>query len=117
MPLYDYKCKNCGDEKEIFHSMAEIAEPTPKTVELRTCFCQGEGSMTYEKMLSTPMFGNMGHGGSSMPGAQKLNAIKQERKKRNSEHFKKEVMPTIPMDDRIHFRKKYNDKNLGRDVK
>lgn len=35
--------------------------------------------------------------------------IKQDRKQRSTEHFKKEIFPTLPKDEQRHFTKKYTD--------
>lgn len=35
--------------------------------------------------------------------------IKQDRKNRSVDHFKKEIFPTLPKDEQRHFSKKYTD--------
>lgn len=45
MPLYDYSCPSCGDEKEIQHSMSEIGKIV---VSCESCNTQ------MKKMLSAP---------------------------------------------------------------
>lgn len=46
MPIYEYKCRNCGDVIEIFQ----------KTSSPRTINCQHCGSDNMEKMVSIPGF-------------------------------------------------------------
>ena len=54
MPLYDYKCVECGIEKEVQHSMDEIGK-----IEIRCDACE----LPMKKLLSAPTllgFDNVG---------------------------------------------------------
>ncbi len=43
MPIYDYLCKDCGQEHEIFHSLNEVAQECPS--------CKGKA---LQKLVSAP---------------------------------------------------------------
>ena len=51
--------------------------------------------------------------GSSLSKKEKMRCAQSERKVRNEDHFKKEVMPTMSLEDKVDHRQKYGDKNLG----
>ena len=50
MPIYDYKCNECGKTYDIFHKVREVAEDV---------VCPRCGSVKHTRLLSAPSF-NMG---------------------------------------------------------
>lgn len=81
MPCYDYQCKVCKQIKEVEHPMAEVGNPSEKTLqELQCC-----GETMVRVYISVPSI--------KTPTMNRF--LDQSRRKRNSDHFKKEVLPTI----------------------
>jgi len=49
MPIYDYKCENCGCRYEVFHKVKEDAD---------SIMCPECNSTTYKKMMSVASVGS-----------------------------------------------------------
>ncbi len=47
MPIYDYKCEECGTTYDIFHKVREIAEDV---------VCPSCGSQNHTRLISAPAF-------------------------------------------------------------
>jgi hypothetical protein len=125
MPVYIYKCKWCGGTKEVVHSITEIDNPSEETLEETTCPYDRECRTNIEQHLGmeTPTASDlklvrvpqapqlMGFvNGSSLKGSERNEEIQKERKKRSTEHFKKEIYPTIPRQEQNWFNKKWEAK-------
>jgi len=94
MPTYDYSCCNCKKIKEVFHSIAELENPSTDTRKQATC-CG-------KRMLRHFGADSLG----SIVGMRTENNLK-ERRKRNSKHFKTQILPGITDTDvQIHHKKK-----------
>lgn len=81
MPTYDYSCTKCGNVKEVFHSISELEIPSEETLEEITC-CD---RVMVQAFITAPAV--------KTPTASHF--ITKDRKKRNKDHFKKEVLPSI----------------------
>lgn len=108
MPSYDYGCPKCGRIVEsVIHTIAELEKPSEETIEEITCHCESEGVRMKQIFISAP--------GIKTPTRDRLLHI--DRKKRNKNHFNKEVLPTLGRDERIHHLKKsgkkVNTKKMG----
>lgn len=126
MPTYVYKCKFCEVVMEINHPVAEVDEPSEKLLEMISCpmdrnclphieFALGveqptEKDLIFKRVPQIPQIMGM-IGGSSLKGRERAETIQQERKVRASEHFKKEIYPTLPKNEKRHFDKKSNERN------
>ena len=127
MPTYDYKCQACGRVIEVVHSISQCENPSEQLLEQITCpfdrDCEvhwrdrlgmeipRDHELVFKRTVSEPNI--MGsYGGSSLSGKEKLNTIQKERKQRSTDHFKKEVFPTLPKSEKKHFEKKWK-KNGG----
>ena len=87
-------CDLC-DPKGMFTTTEKIDEGN----ELELSCPHGEGEIKFlGQAVNTYRFTKMSKG-----------EIKQDRKARSIEHFKKEVFPTLPRDEQRHFTKKYTD--------
>lgn len=100
MPLYEYNCpkcdKKCNNPIEVLHSISELEKPSDETIKEITCFCTKKGTRM-ERCYVTPC--------SVVTPTSKL-FMNASRKKRNKDHFKKEVLPTLGQDEKIHHTKK-----------
>ena len=67
MPLYDYKCQECGTEKEVQHSMSEIGK-----IEIQCDACAGQ----MKKLLSAPTLIGFDSVGRSISKKDKISAGK-----------------------------------------
>jgi putative FmdB family regulatory protein len=75
MPLYDYKCTECGKEREVQHSMSEIGK-----IEIKCEAC----AQPMKKLLSAPTllgFDNVGRSISKKDKKDKKEAPKKETSK------------------------------------
>lgn len=89
-----YKCDSCDQINRIYVWSSEVEELRPK------CTCGRQ--MTYQNMYTTDV--EVFNIGTKMTKSQ----IVTDRKKRSTEHFKKDIMPTLPKKDRSHFTRKYS---------
>lgn len=97
MPIYDYSCTFCNNIKEdIFHSIDEIDNPTPETREEITCYCRKEGNKMHIVYQTPP----------SIKTPTRSRLLNVSRKKRNKNHFNKEILPDLEQDSKIHHLKK-----------
>lgn len=105
MPTYDYICLKCKTEIEVLHTIAELEKPSPETKEEITC-C-GKLMVRHYPSDSAPAI--------KTPTNRIL--MDKSRRKRNKDHFKKEVLPTMDRDSAIHHQKKLgykvNTKKMG----
>lgn len=123
MPIYDYKCSICERFFEVFHSMSECDSPSEKTLSQITCpkdhyECQptideisehtilSEEDFKFKRVFNVPNIKGS-YGGSSLSGKEKLATIQKERKGRSHDHFKKEIFPTLPKQEKKHFERKW----------
>ena len=67
MPLYDYKCQECGTEKEVQHSMSEIGK-----IKIQCDAC----GQPMKKLLSAPTLIGFDSVGRSMSKKEKSSASK-----------------------------------------
>ncbi len=47
MPIYDYRCDECGTTYDVFHKVREVAEDV---------LCPSCGSVSHTRLLSAPSF-------------------------------------------------------------
>lgn len=101
MPTYDYQCPKCKSIKELIHPISDLEKPGKELIKEITCFCNKTGTLMLRIFTK-------GSGG--VIGLRKENNLK-ERRKRNSEHFKKKVLPGIEDKDSLrYFNKKHGTK-------
>ncbi len=93
MPIYEYKCPFCDKVKDVLHTMAELDNPSNKTLEQITCnanTCEhesqaGVNGTLWQRQVTQVAMGKF----AGMNNEQKKNFLK----KRSSDHFKKEIEP------------------------
>jgi hypothetical protein len=102
MPTYDYQCPSCGTIKEdIIHSITEINNPSKETLLQITCNCEKKGVKMNLYFGSAP----------SIKTPTRNRFLHKDRKKRNHNHFKKEILPTLDNDSKKHHFKKLGIKS------
>jgi len=122
MPTYDYKCQACGSIKEVVHQMSECDNPSERLLKEITCpfdhECQvnwqnhlgmeipRDHELVFKRTVNEPNIQGS-YGGSSLSGKEKLATIQAERKERSHKHFMKETFPTLPKQEKAHFKKKW----------
>ena len=75
MPLYDYKCVECGIEKEVQHSMDEIGK-----IEIRCDACE----LPMKKLLSAPTLLGFDNVGRSISKKEKKGASNKNTSKKDT---------------------------------
>lgn len=75
MPLYDYKCVECGIEKEVQHSMDEIGK-----IEIQCDACE----QSMKKLLSAPTLLGFDNVGRSISKKDKKDTPKNDTSKKDS---------------------------------
>jgi len=58
MPVYEYRCKECGKIYDVFHKVREIADDVE---------CPGCGSRKYERLIAAPSIVMGGQSGGDAP--------------------------------------------------
>lgn len=122
MPNYIYKCKACGGEKEVFHSISEIDNPTEETLQETSCpfdrDCEvswrdklgielpDESDLRLRRVPQAPQVMGM-YNGSSLSGEEKKAHIQKERKSRSHQDFLKNIYPAIPNAEKRFFKDKW----------
>ena len=91
-----YKCPSCGmvQEHYIWASQAEEAKHN-----CTSCGSEIRYTEMYEEKVEKVYTG---------VGKMSIQAVQAERKKRSTDHFKKEVMPTLSRQDKKHFERKFS---------
>lgn len=99
MSIYNYWCPNHKKECMICDSKGDLQiEVENLNEEIYICACNKDVKL---KRLGEVFYGKVG---SKMTRQQ----IQKERKERSSNHFKKEVLPTLGKDEKNHFKKKFS---------
>lgn len=75
MPLYDYKCTGCGEEKEVQHAMSEIGK-----IDINCDIC----ALPMKKLLSVPTLLGFDNVGRSISKKDKKEAPKKAETKTTS---------------------------------
>ena len=89
----DFKCSNCDSRGRIYNYDKES--------------CVQDSSVAYEDVVP---YKPVVEGVPTAIGGMPVSQVKAERSKRNNEHFRKEVYPTLAKEDRKLFAKKHNIK-------
>lgn len=101
MPCYDYSCTRCGNVHEnIIHTISELENPSKEIIKEITCHCLKKGVRMELAYLVAPTI--------KTPTRNRLLNI--SRKKRNKDHFNKEILPDLEQDTKIHHLKKAGKK-------
>lgn len=101
MPFYDYSCPNCTNiQEDVFHSIAELNDPSPETKKEITCYCKKNGTIMEIVFLTPP----------SIKTPTRSRLLNVSRKKRNKDHFNREILPDLEQDSKIHHLKKAGKK-------
>jgi len=105
--IFSYKTKIVSGEEQFFdNNWKRISHPSTGTLLVPIEY---KKEFTPDSIPQLMGFQN----GSSLSKKEKMHCAQSERKVRNEDHFKKEVMPTMSLEDKVDHRKKYGDKNLG----
>jgi hypothetical protein len=108
MPLYDYQCKECNKVVENI-ILTLVEHEHPELVHELHCYCKKQGTIMLQAYLIAPSVITMTKNRIQTDMRVKRKVI-EERKKRSTDHFKKEVFPTINGKDKVHFAKKHSIK-------
>lgn len=64
--------------------------------------------------MMIPIFEEIVEGPLIITGKMSPQQVQKERQARSSQHFKKEILPTLGRDEKLHFGKKFNKKSNDR---
>lgn len=105
MPEYKYFCpaKGCKKTVKIWHLMSECDNPT---LDIRLLTYCKKHKVQMERQIFEPIL--QGSVGGTFPKESELRAKKQaQRKLRSRYHFKNDVLPKLPKEEREYFAPKY----------